>query len=401
MKQYFNISLVKCAILIFIVAVLSSCNADDTTSKEYKGENKIHINPTTSTFIKDNGDDELAFDILLVKATNEPITLQFELENNTADQQSILELLTPTVTLATGEKKAQVRLKSKSRRAIKETTSVVLHVVHNSSTLPIAMRTAITILPLTELEALTPQQIILLDLYKAKGLDLYPLIGEISAETKIDFPGGSTIDNLNTPQKLTVKGKTVLTLSDKATAQQPVLKMVSNAMGIENYLYSLFRNETIDDLTYWNNQNPDAPPANKEIMQLINLTRLSAETFEVLLDDIRIDLHTKEISFIAPISNLYNSDFEAVPFQYKYSAWTRLQKLLAEGNPFAIENYEMGGSVNPADYINTEQIIVDDYNNDTWKETKATWTENKLNFRFIMWHQNADGYIYFSTEYTL
>lgn len=393
--------------ILFLTAFITSlltlvgCTTEDNANGAFLGENKIVLIPQTSLYLKDNSTDELTIDVLLVKALSTPIKLQFALQGNTLGDKKILDIENPTIEFFAGQKKAQIKIKSSSRKAITETTKINLLLVGNNSTLPLEKHLEIFLQPFTATEELTTAQIALLELYKSKGLDLFPLIGEVEMTGTIGFPGGGNLETLYDKKTIQISGITTFTLSEKATAEKPVLKMVSNAMGLEGYLYQLFRDLTIDDLVFWNNQSPDAPPANKNIMELIGLTRTSQETFEVMLDDIEVNLSTKEISYIGKGENFYGDDINIVPLTYKYSAFERLQKWIDEKNPIAIENIENGGNINPASIVNNEDILNDEYKNETWSATTVLWTKDSLSFKFIMGHSEAGGYINVTSNYKI
>jgi hypothetical protein len=100
---------------------------------------------------------------------------------------------------------------------------------------------------------------------------------------------------------------------------------------------------------------------------------------------------------------MYEDEFTIVPFEFKYSAWDRLKALVDSGDSYATENYEMGGwMINPSYSINHADITEDEFLNDTWKETKATLTDNSLIFDFVIdYEYNAGGYVQFKAEYKL
>ncbi|EPH09515.1 hypothetical protein HMPREF9713_02852 [Myroides odoratimimus CCUG 12700] len=386
-------------IFIFLLAFASSCNKEDNELLGYTGENKIVLLSNSAPFIQDNGTDELLVDVHLVNAIKEDISLEFALDNHIINQQPIVALENNSITFKAGEKKGVLKIKSISRQILDAEHTVSIKLINNSSTLPLEKEYKFIITPIKKTQELTDKQIELLDGYKRKGLDLYPLMGEIAVETTINFPGEGNLETMYKPYTSKVKGYTAITLSDKSTPEQPILKMVSNPMGIENYLYQLFRIETIDDQDFWT-QSPSA----QQIMSLINLSATSKESFEVELDDINIDLKTRQVSYLSTLQDLWNDEYTAVPFQFKYSAWDRLKKLLDEGNPLAIENVEMGGSVNPQHYINTSDISEDDYGKGefgNYRKTSAKLTETNLNFQFVIGHTNANDYILFTVEYKL
>lgn len=387
----------------FLITISSffACSTEDNANGEFLGENKIVLIPQTSVFIKDNSTDETVIDIHLVKAVNTTIKLKFALQDNVFENTKLLEIEDPIIEFLPGQKKAQLKVKSTSRKVITKPTYISLVLVENNSTLNLEKHLQFTLQPLSATDELTPKQIELLELYKSKGLDLYSLIGDVEMTGTIYFPGDGNLDALYNKKTIQINGITTFTLSEKATAEKPVLKMTSNAMGLESYLYKLFRDLTIDDLVFWNNQGPYAPPANKNIMELIGLTRESKETFEVMMDDIEIDLNTKEVSYIGKGKDFYGEEITIIPLTYRYSAYERLQQFINDKNPIAIESIENGANINPAAIINNENIKEDNYENDTWSESTAMLSNDKLSFKFIMGHSQAGGYINITVDYKI
>lgn len=397
MKTFF---LQKTAIfaIIFFVIFITSCSNDDTVDGGFDGENKIVLKAVNNLSMQDNATDQLEIEVLLISSLSETLELEFALSNNNVSDKIIAEIVNPKIILIPGEKKAVLTIASKTNRVLTEATKIQINMIKNSSSLKLEKPLEITVTPLRNVENLTPAQIELLDGYKKQGLDLYPLMGEVDVTGEINFPGNEYFLPLNQPELIPITGKTVITLSDKATVEKPVLKMVSNPMGIEAYLYSLFRAITIDDEETWT-----AQPASQAIMELINLTPDSQESFLVTLDDIEVDLKTKKVYFLGKSKDMFGSEYTIVPFGFEYSAWNRLKALIDSGDTYAAENYEMSGwMINPAYSINQSDITKDPYMNDTWIESKATLADDMLQFNFIMdYEYNAGGYIQFKVEYKL
>ncbi len=396
-----NKLLQKLAILTTVVLTtisFTSCSSDDSSDGGFDGENKIVLKAVNNLIMQDNSTDQLEVEVLLITSLSETLDLEFALENNTVNDKIIAEIVNPKITLAPGQKKAVLTIASKTNRVLTEAAKIQINLIKNSSSLKLEKPLEITITPLNTVENLTPEQIELLEGYKKQGLDLYPLMGEREVTGEINFPGNEYFLPLNQSKLIPITGKTVITLSDKATAKKPVLKMISNPMGVEAYLYSLFRAITIDDEEIWTTQ-----PASQAIMELINLTPDSKETFLVTLDGIEIDIKTKKVNFLGKGTDMYEDEFTIVPFEFKYSAWDRLKALVDSGDSYATENYEMGGwMINPSYSINHADITEDEFLNDTWKETKATLTDNSLIFDFVIdYEYNAGGYVQFKAEYKL
>lgn len=395
-----NAFLKKLAIVtIFAFSALSfiACSNDENSDNSFTGENMIVLKAINTNTIQDNGTDKIEIEVLLITALNETLDLEFALSGNKVDGQIIADIENPKITIQPGQKRAILTIINKTKRVLKETTKLKLDLVKNSSKLKLEKPFEITVTPLSAIDALTPAQIELLDGYKKQGLDLYPLMGEIDVTGEIYFPGSEYLTPLNQPKRTIVKGKTLITLSEKATAQKPVLKMVSNPMGAEAYLYELFKSVSINDKEFW---AEETNIAHTTVMKLIGLTSSSEETFQVTLDDIEIDIKTKAIKFTKE-TTIYDEPITIVGFDYNYSAWNRLKKLLDEKNPIAIENYEMGGTVNPSEIINTGTITTDQYDTKNWEESVAKLTDDKLSFHFLLDHITASGYVQFKIEYKL
>lgn len=375
-----------------------SCSSDDNSKRVFDGDNMIVLKAMSTLSMQDNSEDKIVIEVLLITALKEQLDLEFQLTDNVIDGKVIAELDNPKVSLEPGQKRALLTISSKTRMAITENAVMKLELVRNSSKVNLEKNLELLITPIERVVDLTAAQVELIEGYKKLGLDLYPLLGEIDVEGMINYKGNEYLTPINAPAKIPVQGKTIITLSEKATADKPILKMVTNPMGIEAYSYYLFRELTINDKEFWTNQ-----PAPMAIMELLNLTSSSNESFTMSLDGIEIDLKTKEVNIIGAGEDSFGNPITVVPFKYEYSAWNRLQKLLKQGNAIAIENNEQGGSVNPALYLNTGSILEkdDEYKNNTWNKVETKLTEDKLSFQFIIDHYQASGFITFNIEYKL
>ncbi|MBW3519813.1 DUF4929 family protein [Flavobacterium sp. NKUCC04_CG] len=387
--------------LAFLSLIVFSCAKDDNVNAQYIGENKISLSAISSSTLIDNDQNELLIDLILVKSEDQPISLEFALVDHLVNQTEIIYLEHAKITLEAGTKTAQLKIKSHNLHLLKENTSMGIVLTHSSlEGLKLDKPFRFNVKPAATMESLTAEQLALLDHYKTQGLDLYPLMGAIEVTTRVYFPGEGSIDFLTQKYERTLTGKTMISLSDKATKDKPILSMTQNAMGIESYLYELFRNLTILDTQYWLNPDPEiAQPAPRNIIDLIQLSANSNENFDLLLDDIEISLNDKKVSFIGELTNIFDDTYAAVPFKYSYTAWDRLKVLIDQGNQIALENYQQGGSVYPGHHINSDDILTDNYQNSTWKATTANLDADQLRFSFIMDHNHAAGYIRFDVTY--
>ena len=90
----------------------------------------------------------------------------------------------------------------------------------------------------------------MLEGYKAKGLDLSKWIGLIPVKVSVEVPPTDGLESLINGMKKVYTGKTVITLSEDATAEQPILKMTNNPMGLTEFMYDMLRKETVENDMY-------------------------------------------------------------------------------------------------------------------------------------------------------
>lgn len=257
-----------------------------------------------------------------------------------------------------------------------------------------------------EVPALTETQKKFIEGYKAKGIDITPFLGKVDVKTTVRIPADGYIVGFNEPTEKTYEGFSVFTLSEKATAEKPVLKMVYNAMGMNEFFYFAMRKETIENDEYWYGEY--AGPLYKDIRELINWNKESVETFSTSLDNLRIGEKSGDkynIEFLGEGKDSYDDPITIVPFEFDYSAWNRQKKLIDEGNLKAIECHEGGASAMPGRYINQTDITEDGYESDdyTFKPVnKGEWLvgEKKMQFAYYTSVQDAGWYITVTTEYS-
>lgn len=399
MKKHLSPYRSSLLLLTLVISLLCSCKKNNRN--EYIGDNKIFLSAANTNFISSNGHDEIVIDVRLVKSLNHNLDLEFELVNNQYEGENLLALEQSKGTIKAGEKHLQLKIISTSKKHVASPQEITLQLRKKVDAIALDAPLKISVLASGNMEQLSKAQVELLDGYKAQGLNLYPLMGEIDVEGKIEFPGGGNLISLYDKKTATFKSKTQITLSEHATANKPVIKMTSNAMGIEKYLYTLFRNVTIDDKEFWNPDNDMGPPGPKHIMKLISLSPSSVETFGLALDHIEIDLKTKNVNFVNT-KILDKKSIQCVNFTFSYSAWDRLKALIDQGNPNAIENSLQGGTVDPDAYINTENVSKDEYKHKDrpWRPATSSFDAHTLSFQFPLGHEHMDDYIQFSIQYT-
>ena len=244
----------------------------------------------------------------------------------------------------------------------------------------------------------------LIEGYKAKGMDIAPFLGKLNVKGTIySAKDGSTRYFTNAFER-TIDGISVITLSEQATADTPVLKMTENPMGATAFFYEVLRYETIENDEYFT--NPDGAPYNKLVMELIKWNKDSQETFSATLDGIKVGIpqnNTASLECVQNYNNVHKGELNIVPFVFKYSAWDRLQKLINEGNQEAIKYHEGGSTPDPDFYLNNTDILTDEYGSGAFVLTKGSidFVKRTMNFTFLASHESGGDYLKFEIEYSV
>jgi hypothetical protein len=231
-------------------------------------------------------------------------------------------------------------------------------------------------------DALTDAQKAIIEAYKtATGIDLGKYIGAVNVTTVITGTDPDTYEPLD-PQ--TVKGKTIITLSESATAENPVLKMVANPMGIQDHMYTILRSVTVDADDYWYGEY--ALECYATFMNAINWSKTSTEVFTMSLDDIKFN-SDKTIDFLGEGMDQYESEITIVPFDYSFSAYDRELAATIEKD----DEWAPDATANPYYHLNCDDITEDLYEGGNWIESTAEISNDSLVFTFCTYACYLDG----------
>lgn len=329
------------ALLLALGLGFSSCKKDDSPNT-YTGENKIHLalpDGTQTQVVSTDQTQPIEVVLQLTQRTQQALTIDLSLEGNGA---SYLQLAESRVTIPAGSSSARARLLPKGLDQVSEERSAVLSV---RSSLKVEGSITFQILPLKQWTP-TSAQTALLEGYKAQGYDLSKLLGYHTVKGEADIAGFGDYEygKQGSPAQarvVPIQHETMLIeLSEKATASQPVLKISYNAFGLNKLFKELWYTVSIGD-EYNFNDTPGFAAA-----KAINWSQTSAETFNVVLDNIRLNLASKTFTFTghrsegvpAAIKKVFaDGDAEledgpiVVPFTFETSVWDRLlAKIKAE-----------------------------------------------------------------------
>lgn len=397
-------------VLLTAAVAMTSCNEEKATG--YSGTNKIYLTTAdNNAVITESDDTPLEVEVTLTTAVETATTLNFRLEDDT---QELLSLEGNPVTIAAGEKNATLQVVSNMKNLLTESTYITLGI--DAAQVPDGMELAealhIRVNPNPAIPELTDEQKALIEGYKEKyGIDLNQFLGVMNCTTTLEIPGGGMTNDFANPEKRTITGQTVLTLSEESTADMPVLKMVDNPMGLTEYLYWVFRQNTIDDDEYWNTTDEEyASPSNTYLMETINWTPTSNETFNATLDGIKcqnITASGADLDILGEAKSYEGTDYETVyspvvPFEYSFSAWDRQKELLDAGDAEMMDAYILGGSAEPSYYLFSYSVDEDGYGNGNWLESKGhiDFEKGEMTFQFVMDHYYAYDYTIVHVTYT-
>lgn len=362
-----------------IMAALLSFAGCEETGNEFEGTNYIYLEAKDGKATMFETDEEpLTIEVMLTKALEEDLTVTFDLNG----KEGVVELADNPVTIAAGEKTATFSVVSLNANALEASENYTITI---KSLLPegVELKEALqfVVSPMS-VEALTDAQKAIIDAYKtATGIDLGKYIGAVKVSTVIT---GTDPDTYEPLAPKTVTGKTVITLSESATAEAPVLKMLVNPMGIQDHMYSILRSVTVDADDYWYGEY--ALKCYATLMNTLNWNKTSAEVFEMSLDGITFNADNS-IDFLGDGMDQYEGEITIVPFDYSFSAYDReLAATLTKDDEWASD-----ATANPYYHLNCDDITEDLYEGGNWIEASAEISNEALVFTFCTYACYLDG----------
>ena len=209
-------------------------------------------------------------------------------------------------------------------------------------------------------------------------------MGEVSCRVEVTFPADE-VGVFSDTETRSFEGKSMITLSENATADRPILKMIDNPMGITSFLWEIYRKETVEN-EFWIFEGSKYV----SMMEAIGYD-MSKEVFSVVLDNLELLPDEGTFSFVGPTLNLWDEEIESLPFEYSFTAWERWKKMADEGI-----------TLNPVCLVYSS-IDEDNWENEPsdWIEPKGMFNEKTFSFQFPWDHVNSLGYTQIRVTYTL
>lgn len=385
-------------ILMCMLAMLtgfSACSSsDDNDGKQMT--NYVSISAAGNNIINEDDDEEVKFNILIGNTLTADATINLSLEGN---DDNVATLTPSTIALKAGAKTASFTVKSNKKSLLKSDRVLTVKATFSDANMKTdGKAVTLTIKPDSDIPVLTAEQQKLIEGYKQNlNIDLTKILGKVKVATKVTFNDDDKIDINDNKDTRSFSGVTIITLSEKATADKPVLKMVSNAMGMAAFNYEMLRKRTVEDAENWTQT-----PYGKAVMENINYDNRK-ETFTMTLDGIEVNADMS-LKFTGSKVTVYDEEITTVPFDYTFSAWDRLKAMADANKSFEVDEGDTrtnvpvqeiidgGGSLNPYSFFDNTDVVADgeatDYKNIYVAPTgKIDFTSGKMTFAFP-WYLN-------------
>lgn len=385
--------------MLAMLTGFSACSSSDNDGDKQM-TNYVLISAEGNNIINEDDDEEVKFNILIGNTLTADATISLSLEGN---DDNVATLSPSTISLKAGAKTASFTVKSNKKSLLKSDRVLTVKATFSDANMKTdGKAVTLTIKPDSDIPVLTAEQQKLIEGYKQNlNIDLTKILGKVKVETKVTFNDDDKIDINDNKDTRSFSGVTIITLSEKATADKPVLKMVSNAMGMAALNYEMLRKKTVEDTEYWTQM-----PYGKAVMEHINYD-YKKEAFTMILDGIEVNTDMS-LKFTGSKVNVLEEEITTVPFDYTFSAWDRLKAMADANQSFVVDDGDTrtevpvqniidgGGSLNPYSFFDNTDVIADgeetEYKNIYVAPTgKIDFTTGKMTFAFPWYLENTNG----------
>lgn len=384
------------------IMLLASCEKKELT---YTGENTIYLSIEKDNVLTTGENGKIGIKLTAVHKAIENHDFEFKIKALEGANPNLVYVKGDKIRLKEGEREVVFYIEAKEGEKsdidLLQYELTIENFPHKSMKLDKPLRFNLLNVKVPEL---TQAQKGLLENYKAKGMDLSPYIGKLRVKVSVKIPADGSIEGFLKPDEKKYEGFSIVTLSEKSTNDKPILKMIYNPMGLNEFFYFAMRKHTIENKENWYSEYTG--PAIKGIMELIKWNDKSVESFTSSLDDMIVGAKSSDKSNLMIIGkgeDAYGDSIDVVPFKFIYSAWDRQKKLIDSGNKQAKEYHEQGGSAYPPRYLNNTGVKTDEYGNGIFIESKGTlnFDAKKMKFDFVTSVTDGGDYIVVNVEYSL
>lgn len=307
-----------------------------------------------------------------------------------------------TVTIATGEKTAEFYVRATGNKVVSEAGSIRVS-LDSADGLRAGDGLTIHVSPSVKVELNDRQKALVETWLTNYGFDVRPFLGNLTVRTSINFSDDDKAQFNDNNNELTyADGISAITISDQATEEKIVLKMMSNPMGMQAFIRNMFGAVTVYDEEYWQEY-----PVAQALLTLVDDT--DPATMTVTLDGIVLDPATGSLDFTTVVVDDYDEEITIVPFTYDYPAWNILKQKAEAGEEVEVDEYEtmvsypvaelieQDGTLNPEFYLGNSNIATDVYEHEPSNFTAPVAAFNLENgtmtFSFA-WDFGAGSWLY-------
>ena len=377
--------LMNLACCLAAVAGLFACTKPNDNG--YSGTNYIYLDAESNMMYNKSG-STLDVSIFLTTSLKEDIELSFIV---TGDDNGVVSLENNPCVIPAGQKTGKVTLKVTSLTDRMLNLSLTLD---SGTTLPakVVLKEDFDFTVNVLDAGLTQEQEAIIDAYKAStGIDLNKYLGLVEVSTV--YTASNPDSEIPLPDEI-IKGATIIKLSEKSTAQKPVLTMSLNPMGLQDVLYDKLRRMTVAGSS-WNDEY--AYESYRILMREIGWNKDSKEVFTMSLDGITLN-QDRSVEFVRTVetTDSYGDPVThtKVPFVYDFTAYEREKTAVQEGKVgTAVDEYWPGdATANPEKHLNCDDTSEDLYACGNYVESSAVLSNDKLEFIFVLY--NANDYDY-------
>lgn len=403
-----NFKFLCVAMLTLLLA--SACNEKE----EEQMTNQLSLSIEGQSEMAENDKEVINVKAALSFTPKKDVTVELNLTGNDGD---VVKLSESKLVFKAGEKVKNITVTSNDKHLVKGQRAMTLSVLSTSDANVKALEpVSFVIKQDSDIPQLTAKQQQLIKGYKDKfGIDLMRFIGKLKVRAEVVYCNDDKAEWFGGKDKDVFEGYTIITLSDKATANKPILKMIENAMGLNSFFYNLLLRKTLEDKVYFCDQ-----PYGQAVSKVLKFDR-KKEYFKTALDNIVLKPTKGTISYLAMAKDLYDTPIKTVPFIFEFSAWNKLQEIAKKGNvtvevktsadekPFNVTITEdvliAGGSIDPYRWFCRSTLIKDDYGKDpsNWFMPTAKFDLKKgtMSFDFPYDFDEASDYMQFHVTYFL
>lgn len=410
---------------LLMACAMVSCDEENDPSGSV---NHVYISSSTGANSVFEGGESLTLDLSLSAPVAEATTFKLMAEGEGA---AFVEFNPEYVTVAAGSTSAQFTVTA-TGAVSEETTATITVGDLDDKKFDVKEKFTLTVYPAAGAYELTETEKAMVEAFKQQyGVDLTPWLGYVNLTGTIEFPGGGNIEAFVEPTTIDLEGVSVFRLNSASTPANLILDMMSNPMGMSEYLYSTFRALTVDDKEYFANEDEENNGENLAFMKRLNWNSNSVEEFAVTLPGMTFDIDpaTKKgtINFVTegelfaldsednPLEDsegeplLLNWSADRVNFNYFYTAWNRQVELFKQNDPVIFEQTGYGMYAHPAAFLGMSSVLDDEWlleedgEVSLYCEPKGTvdFEKGTMTFEFPFDHSDQYGYSRVKVVYTI